>query len=70
MQRGNPFSSYEPFDFDLTEGTLNVDINRGVVSRIESNVIFFELQHWKSSIKLTGFDQNRDIILRVDKVNR
>jgi len=70
VQRGNPFSSYEPYDFDLRDGSITIDVERCDISRMESNVIFFVLQHWKSSIKLIGFDPNRDIICHVTKVNQ
>ena len=68
VQKGNPFSSYESYDFNLNEGAITVNIDNGIISRKELNIIFFELQERKSSIKLTGFDPNRDIVLRVNKV--
>ena len=67
VQRGNPFSSYEPYDFDLKDSSIALDIEGGFITGRESNIIFFELHDRKSSIKLTGFDPNRDIILRVNK---
>ena len=70
VQRGNPFSTYDAYDFDLNDASISVDIDGGNISKIESNVIFFTLQNRKSNIKLTGFDSNRDIILRVEKEAR
>jgi len=71
VQRGtNPFSSYESFDFDLNADSIKIEKERAQISRIESNYIFFVLEHWKASVKITGFDEDRDLIVRVDKVNQ
>jgi len=67
IQRGNPFSTYETYDFDLNDPSITVNIDGGNISKMESNIIFFTLQNRKSSIKLAGFDTNRDLILRVEK---
>ena len=68
VQRGNPFSIYESHDFDFTSGSIDVNIERGEISSIDTNRIYFVFEHWKSRIQVTGFDENRDLIIRVGKV--
>jgi len=66
---GNPFSNFEPYDFDLTKGQLNMEVVDCDITRTEPNVLWLEFLLKSSSITITGFDPNRDLITHIMRVN-
>ena len=69
VQRGNPFTAYEIHDFDYLDDSIKVTYDRGETTNIEGNIIYFVFEHGQSSLKITGFDLNRDLIVRLGRVN-
>ncbi len=63
IHRGNPFNQYEPFDFTFNE--LNIDKDGVEVLEKDENEIEFRMFKDDSYLKVTGFDESRDLIVRI-----
>jgi len=71
---GNPFSRYDPWDFIFDSsghgyGKISPQIKGGKIEKMEWNTILFSIDSPKFELKTSGFDQNRDVVLRIKKVN-
>lgn len=64
---GNPFSGHERFDFDLSTDSSNIKLINGDFIRREENIIWFTFRDRRALFSLTGFDPNRDLIIRITK---
>lgn len=67
--RGNPLSLYNSLDFSFQNDNFSI-VNNGVkVIKMVENKINYEITDSDFSVEITGFDSNRDLYVKVDKVN-
>jgi hypothetical protein len=66
VPRGNPISSYQELDFDVSKKPIEIE-SRGVYfMRKEKNELEFKIEDDSDfEIKLTGFDAKRDLFLKI-----
>jgi hypothetical protein len=66
VQRGNAFRKYSPLDFDLSDqAKFNVTTTGCTVKERRENEIKLEVTQQNFSIRVTGFDKNRDLRVEV-----
>lgn len=65
--RGNPFKKYSLFDFQLNEAPINIETDRAIPMQIEGNKLIIKVEKSDFLIKITGFDINRDLRVRVSE---
>ena len=66
VPRGNPIKSYQELDFDLAKSPIKIESSGVYFTRKEKNELEFEIEdksHFE--IKLTGFDERRDLFLKL-----
>lgn len=63
--RGSPFSNYHPLDFTLNHAPIKVSISHGHIITNNENQITFEVLTKDFELKVTGFDEHRDIVVDV-----
>jgi len=71
---GNPFSRYDPWDFIFDSsghgyGKISPQVKGGEIRKMEWNKILISIKTPKFELKTSGFDQNRDVVLRIKKVS-
>lgn len=62
--KGNPFKAYRPADFTFADGSLQLMHHGCTVEFAEPNVILLKVEEQDFSLRATGFDVNRDLIVR------
>lgn len=66
--RGNPFSRYDKFDFDLASSLINIEAkNCNILSR-KFNKLELEITGQDFNLRVTGFDPHRDLVVVINKV--
>lgn len=66
VPRGNPIHSYQPLDFDVSKSPITIDSKGVYFTQKEKNVLEFEMEDkFDFEIKLTGFDEKRDLFLKM-----
>lgn len=66
VRRGNPFSNYQELDFDVSKLPIHVQSSGVYFTKKEKNIIEFEIEDKLNfEIILTGFDINRDLLLKI-----
>ncbi len=66
VPRGNPIKSYQELDFDVSKAPIVIESEGVYFTRKEKNVLEFDIeQKTYFEIKLTGFDEKRDLFLKV-----
>lgn len=68
VRRGNPFARYRPFDFDLSGSLLQRSAVDCEVVASEGNRVTVRPSARGFSLTITGFDPERDLIVRVRAV--
>jgi len=68
IRRGDPFARYSPLDFELDKPPLAIKPRNVRIHRVVRNRIYAEAAAEAFSLELTGFDPNRDIIVRADLI--
>lgn len=66
VPRGNPVKSYQELDFDVAKAPINIESTGVYFTKKEKNELEFEIEdktHFE--IKLTGFDEKRDLFLKL-----
>lgn len=66
VPRGNPIKSYQELDFDLSKSPIKIESSGVYFTKKEKNELEFEIEdksHFE--IKLTGFDEKRDLFLKL-----
>ncbi|MBL7701090.1 MAG: hypothetical protein JNM14_02475 [Ferruginibacter sp.] len=66
VPRGNPVKSYQELDFDLAKPPIKIESEGVYFTKKEKNVLEFNIEdqhHFE--IKLTGFDEKRDLFLKM-----
>ncbi|MDI6732677.1 MAG: hypothetical protein QME51_02150 [Planctomycetota bacterium] len=66
--RGNPFKKYNELDFNLDNKTFSEKINGGKILTSKLNTVKVEILNEDFEFTVTGFDENRDIIVDVKEV--
>ncbi|HMO61070.1 MAG TPA: hypothetical protein PKC39_02060 [Ferruginibacter sp.] len=66
VPRGNPIKSYQELDFDVAKSPISIESTGVYFTKREKNELEFEIEdksHFE--IKLTGFDEKRDLFLKL-----
>jgi len=64
-RRGNPFSQYELFDFDLGERPITLGSRDCNIQRRERNALEIEVRGQNFRLEVRGFDENRDLVVDI-----
>jgi hypothetical protein len=65
-RRGSPLAKYSPFDFKINETPLAVEVSGGQVTEALLNRLVVRITDADFRVKVTGFDENRDLFVDVD----
>ncbi len=65
VRRGDPLKRYEPYDFDLSSASMNVTCEGLTIKMIDKNEVVAEVKEDGFRLRVTGFDSNRDVFVRV-----
>lgn len=65
VRRGDPLKRYEPYDFDFSSGTMNLDFEGLRIRIANENEVLAEVTSDVFRLRVTGFDSNRDVFVRV-----
>lgn len=66
VPRGNPIKSYQELDFDIAKSPIVVQSKGVYFTKKEKNELEFEIEDSAQfEIKLTGFDEKRDLFLKL-----
>ncbi len=65
VRNGNPFKRYLPEDFDFGTGEVTVDASGAQILEQSANRLVFSSSDPSFSVRVTGFDEHRDIEIRV-----
>lgn len=66
VPRGNPIKSYQELDFDVAKSPITIESSGVYFTKKEKNELEFDIEdksHFE--IKLTGFDERRDLFLKL-----
>jgi hypothetical protein len=64
--KGNPFRSYKPYDFDFSRKSLKRQLVDCKVESADGNLLIIEPLASEFSVTVTGFDVNRDLVIRAN----
>ena len=65
VRKGNPLRKYRPFDFSFTDDSLAVSVSNAHVVEKEGNSIRVAPQSPDFQFSVTGFDEHRNLFVRV-----
>jgi len=66
VPRGNPVSSYQELDFDVSKAPITISAEGVYFTKKEKNILEFNIEQQSNfEITLTGFDEKRDLFLKV-----
>jgi hypothetical protein len=65
VRRGNPFSQYQPPDFEMNKAPISVRADQTVVTRTQGNLLVLQIQQPRFRLTVKGFDVRRDIRVKV-----
>jgi hypothetical protein len=65
VRSGNPFKKYVPEDFELGSADFTVDSQTADITTRDRNKLVFRLDGPDSFVKVTGFDERRDLEIRL-----
>ena len=65
VPKGNPFKKYSKLDFDLSEDVIKIESSGVEILDREGNKVKFGINETDFEIELTGFDQERDLIVKI-----
>lgn len=70
IRRGDPLNNYSPFDFDFKkfQSQNQITLNGGNLIRAEKNVIEVEIKEESFNLEVKGFDQRRDLYIKVEEL--
>lgn len=68
IRGGNPFSNYHPMDFQLSDENITITVNGGSISQVTQNQIIANVIQDAFELRVTGFDEHRDLIVDVREV--
>ncbi len=64
VRRGNAFKKYDPNDFDLGKGGIDVECEGAQVVVAEHNTLLLTIERDGFEVRVLGFDANRDLRVR------
>ena len=68
---GNPLGKWSEFDFVLGEAPISIEATGGAsVLQLEQNLLVFSAASAESRVRVTGFDERRDLYLKVQQQSR
>ena len=62
--KGNPFKAYKSYDFDLADDEITTKASGCEITEKGGNKIIVTVQDPKFSLHVSGFDTNRDLLVR------
>jgi hypothetical protein len=65
VRRGNPFSLYQPLDFELDKAPISVQAQGGQIVRLLRNLAVLRIANADFSLTVRGFDSRRDVRVKV-----
>lgn len=66
VPRGNPVKSYQELDFDVAKAPVKIESTGVYFTKKEKNILEFDIENPAGfEIKLTGFDEKRDLFLKM-----
>jgi hypothetical protein len=66
VPRGNPIKNYQELDFDLSKPPIAIESTGVYFTKKEKNILEFDVEDQTYfEIKLTGFDEKRDLFLNL-----
>jgi hypothetical protein len=65
VRRGNPFSLYQPLDFEMNRLPIEVAAHGAEVVRLLANLTVLRIQHPDFWLTVKGFDPRRDVRVKV-----
>ncbi len=68
IRRRNAFTNYSPLDFQFSSDELDFEIEDGNFLERNSNKLTIKVLSSEFSLRVTGFDKNRDLITRLIEV--
>lgn len=70
MRKGNPLKNYSSTDFEVGKSTIKYkNMQRGItIIKAEQNEILLDVTNADFQLVVSGFDENRDLIVDVDEV--
>ena len=68
IRGGNPFSNYHPMDFQLTDENISIIVDGGNIGQVAQNQIIANVTQDDFELRVTGFDEHRDLIVDVREV--
>jgi hypothetical protein len=66
VRKGNPFKKYLPADFALEKDPLIVESKNVRIMTKANNILEFEIENSEFSIEISGFDENRDLVVKAN----
>jgi hypothetical protein len=67
--KGSALKTYNRVDFDFARTKLQVQLTGATVVKADANVLTLRIHEADFQVKVTGFDKNRDLEVRVDPVS-
>ncbi|MEO8217665.1 MAG: hypothetical protein ABI718_11340, partial [Acidobacteriota bacterium] len=67
VRHGDPFRRYDPLDFAIGEGSVQIDERSLEVSKIDGNKIEFTSTASDFRLQVDGFDPHRDLVIRIEE---
>jgi hypothetical protein len=64
-RRGNPFSQYDKFDFDVAGDSITIETHDCNVIERKDNILKVEITGVNFELRVTGFDLKRDLVIDV-----
>lgn len=65
VRRGNPFTQYQPLDFELDRPPISVEAASSEIARCTRNVLVLAIDRPDFDVTVKGFDRHRDIRVKV-----
>lgn len=65
VPKGNPLKKYSKWDFDLNDGSHNIEHEGISIDNIIENKIEFQVNGEIFKLQITGFDSERDLFVKV-----
>lgn len=67
VPRGNPLTSYQDLDFDVSKFPVVIESQGVYFTKCEKNILEFNIEKKeKFQISLSGFDEKRDLFVKID----
>lgn len=70
LRRGNPFSKYSPFDFEMNKPPIKVRVKNIKVLDFKRNQILAQVLEPDFVIEVVGFDPHRDLVVKAVKLSK